>query len=264
MRTLREGMIGDDVERWKSFLKGREISSKLIINETFDNATKEATKRFQINSGLMGIDIDGVVGPRTLAKALNVGFDPLDDDDVNENGPNWPEKPAGVVTSPEAREKMFGKFAYVASPTNSNPEAITITDDWVKNNLIIQQITQLKLVKGAPPGGIIQVHKAIAKQLVATFTQWEQAGVASKVLTWGGCWSPRFTRGSNTNLSNHAYATAFDINVEWNGLGVTPALKDQKGSVRELVQIAFNNGFFWGGWWPKRRDGMHFEAYKIL
>ena len=58
--------------------------------------------------------------------------------------------------------------------------------------------------------------------------------------------------------------TAFDINVAWNGLGVQPALLGQKGSVRELVEIAFEHGFIWGGWFTNRPDGMHFEAYKVL
>jgi hypothetical protein len=69
-------------------------------------------------------------------------------------------------------------------------------------------------------------------------------------------------RGSKTVLSNHAFGTAFDINVNWNRLGTIPALVGQKGSVRELVQIANNNGFYWGGHFT-RKDGMHFEIAKI-
>jgi hypothetical protein len=37
----------------------------------------------------------------------------------------------------------------------------------------------------------------------------------------------------------------------------------QKGSVRELVQIANNNGFYWGGHFS-RKDGMHFEIAKVV
>jgi len=43
-----------------------------------------------------------------------------------------------------------------------------------------------------------------------------------------------------------------------------PALVGQKGSVRELVPIANENGFFWGGHFNDRLDGMHFEIAKIL
>jgi hypothetical protein len=37
----------------------------------------------------------------------------------------------------------------------------------------------------------------------------------------------------------------------------------QHGSVRELVSIANEHGFFWGGHFDKRRDGMHFEVAVI-
>ena len=70
-------------------------------------------------------------------------------------------------------------------------------------------------------------------------------------------------RGSRQTLSNHAFGSAFDINAAWNGLGVIPPLVGQKGSVRELVALANENGFYWGGHFP-RRDGMHFEIAKIL
>jgi hypothetical protein len=65
-------------------------------------------------------------------------------------------------------------------------------------------------------------------------------------------------------LSNHAWGTAFDINVQWNGLGITPAFRNEAGSVRDLVEIAYQNGFYWGGWFKSRQDGMHFEVYKIV
>ena len=73
---------------------------------------------------------------------------------------------------------------------------------------------------------------------------------------------PRFVRGSRTILSNHSFGTAFDINVPWNLLGSVPALVGQKGSVRELVPIANQNGFYWGGHFP-RKDGMHFSIAKL-
>jgi hypothetical protein len=75
----------------------------------------------------------------------------------------------------------------------------------------------------------------------------------------------RFVRGRAAQgiLSNHAFGSAFDINYDWNKLGAVPALAGQKGSVRELVSIAQENGFYWGGHF-ERLDGMHFEVAKIL
>jgi hypothetical protein len=70
-------------------------------------------------------------------------------------------------------------------------------------------------------------------------------------------------RGSNTTLSNHAWGTGFDINAKWNPLGAVPALRGDTGSVRELVPIAHDHGFFWGGHFS-RSDGMHFEVARVL
>jgi hypothetical protein len=43
-----------------------------------------------------------------------------------------------------------------------------------------------------------------------------------------------------------------------------PALKGELGSVRELVPLANRHGFYWGGHFRGRPDGMHFEAARII
>jgi hypothetical protein len=63
-------------------------------------------------------------------------------------------------------------------------------------------------------------------------------------------------------LSTHAFGCAFDINVPWNGYYKVPALVGDQGSVRELVPIANQHGFYWGGHFQYGHglsDGMHFE-----
>jgi intein/homing endonuclease len=62
---------------------------------------------------------------------------------------------------------------------------------------------------------------------------------------------------------SNSWGTAFDINVPQNGLNKIPALVGEKGSVREIVPIANDFGFYWGGHFT-RKDGMHFEIAKIL
>jgi hypothetical protein len=54
----------------------------------------------------------------------------------------------------------------------------------------------------------------------------------------------------------------FDVNFEWNRMGTVPALRGDKGSVRERVPIANEHGFYWGGHFS-RRDGMHFEPAQL-
>ena len=265
MRTLYLGLSGDDVSAWQNFLLGINPAAHITADGVFDQTTKDETETFQSKNGLIGVDKDGVVGRKTLAIALSIGFDPLSDDRKEEEGPNWPPSP-GHNLSLQERIKLFGQFSYVASGNPSNPEAITITDNWAKNNItsvVIPQFSKFNVV-GRPAADKMFCHKLIAKQTVSLFSDWEAAGLMPLVLTYGGSWVPRFIRGSRTVLSNHAWATAFDINVQWNMLGVQPALKGKKGSVRELVSIANKNGWYWGGHFPNRPDGMHFEIFKII
>lgn len=260
MRIIKKDMTGDDVSRWQNFLRGIQPDSVVTVTGKFDDVTLLETKRFQRANGLRD---DGDVGPLTMSAALRLGFHVLEDDGTEETGPNWPARPAFGSISPAQREKLFGKFAYVSTPMQWNPETIKITDSWPAYNIETVFVPQLVGVPGAPKDGKIQFNKQCSTQLVAMFAEWEKAGLKDRILTWGGSWVPRFIRGSRTVLSNHSWGTAFDINVQWNGLGVTPALKGQKGCVRELVQIANENGFYWGGHWKDRPDGMHFECAQL-
>ena len=251
---LKRGSTGDEVTRWQTFLRGLDIYSDVVVSGFFDEITEKETKAFQASKGLQA---DGIVGPATLAIAAKVNYDTQDD-------PNWPQNPGIKNLSFIERQKLFGYFSYVPAPTPGNPEAIRITDGWDKNNITTIVVPQLRNVPGSLKSGSIQVKGKIANQTAALFYAWESAGLMGNVLSWGGSWVPRFIRGSRTSLSNHAWGTAFDINAQWNGLGVKPAATGSKGSVRELVDIAVQHGFYWGGWFPGRPDGMHFEVYKII
>ena len=263
MRYLEKGLYGDDVKAWSTFLCGLYPQSHIVVSCNFDDSIDLWTKQFQKDHGN---SIDGVVGPKTLADALKLGFDPLDSSThVDDSGPNWPPQPNDVhFLSYADREKVFGKFVFVPNPTQYNPEGIKITDGWAANNIVTVTIPQLMSVPGVPAGGRVQINKLIQNQFIAMFGAWEQAGLSKLVLSWAGSFVPRYVRGSRTYLSNHAWGSAFDINVPWNGLGTNGALKGQKGSVRELVQIAIDHGFAWGGWWKERSDPQHFEAFKLI
>lgn len=92
---------------------------------------------------------------------------------------------------------------------------------------------------------------------------WGRKGLLKHILTWDGSFAARFIRCSTSSLSNHAFATAFDINADENPLGAEPALPGEKGCVFELVPVAHKFGFYWGGHFS-RRDGMHFEIAKVM
>lgn len=264
METLRLGSTGPVVARWQMFLRGEDLYTK-ETHGRFDQDTFLATKAYQTSRGLK--PVDGIAGNGTLGKAMTEGFAALDDtgiyDDFDERGPNWPPRPVDLKPASFAlRQQMFGTFSYVKAPTAGNPEGIDILGTWERDNLVTIEVPQLKGVTGAGKG-LVTFHKVGAPKLLALFAAWEAEGLLPLVLAWGGSFAPRFIRGSTSVLSNHAWATAFDINVAQNGLGRRPALVGEKGSVRKLVPLAAEHGFSWGGWFPTRPDGMHFELVKV-
>lgn len=260
MEALRLGSKGPLVERWKTYLRGVGIFTG-EINDEFDEATVEATEQFQ---ALHRLGVDGVAGNQTLGRAMVDGFEIVESDSPDKTGPNWPTLPDTLKPMDQAsRQALFGSFAFKPAPTQGNPEGILILDDWQKDNISTIEVPQLRNVKYAPGNQKIAWNMKAMGQLLGLFAAWEKAGLMPLVLTWGGSWNPRFIRGSKTSLSNHAWGTAFDINVPWNGLGVRPALVGQMGSVRELVPLANEHGFYWGGHFKGRPDGMHFEVAEL-
>lgn len=260
MKTLRKGDTGTDVLAWETFLVGRGYG--IVADGKFGDETQEATRAFQKANGLTA---DGTVGPKTYGIALGLGFPGVVDPSIDKESPNWPPRPKDAnPLSKGDRERIFGRFEYVGEPTPSNPEAIRITDGWADRSIVTVTVPQLIGISGAPKDGRVSFNGQVERQLRGLFGAWEKAGLLPLVTSWGGSWAPRFIRGSRTSLSNHAWGTAFDINVPENGLGAVPALVGKKGSVRELVSLAYEHGFFWGGWFTGRPDGMHFEVARLL
>lgn len=256
MKLLKLNSTGPDVRKWQTFLTGQQLYAD-IINGNFDEATKLASQAFQ---AMHELEPDGKVGDKTVGAAMMLGFSVLTDDSDEKDSPNWPPKPNfSPLTGNAERAEIFGRFAFKSKPLPENPENIEVTDNWAKENIVIAKVPQLIAIKGSDK---VAFHKKGKAQLEKMWKDWDNAGLLHLVLTWSGSYNPRFIRGSRTVLSNHAFGTAFDINVPWNMLGTTPALVGRKGSVRELVKIANDNGFYWGGHFT-RMDGMHFEVAKV-
>ncbi len=256
MKLLKLGVTGADVRKWQLFLTGQGLYAG-VVNGTFDEATKDASANFQ---KLHGLEPDGKVGDKSVGAAMMLGFNMVTDTDEDKGSANWPPKPGfPPLTSNAERGEIFGKFEFRSNPLPNNPENIEVTDDWAKKNIVIASVPQLVAIKGSAK---VAFHIKGKAQLEKMWKDWESADLLHLVLTWAGSYNPRFIRGSRTVLSNHAFGTAFDINVDWNKLGAMPALVGRKGSVRELVEIANNNGFYWGGHFT-RLDGMHFEVAQV-
>ena len=260
MRVIRPGMEGDDIELWQLFLRGQGYHW-LEVHGKYDHDVVTATKAWQKDNGLPD---DGVIGPRSFGKAQELGFNPgFVDQEAGEIGPNWPPKPAFGPLDPVARKQLLGEFAFKPAPVERNPEAITITDDWATKHIEQIEIPQLAGLDGGPAGGKVRLHKVAVDPFRTFFERIDDAGLKPLVISFGGAWVARFIRGSRTRLSNHSYGSAIDINVPWNPLAATPALKGKKGSVRDLVPIANSCGLYWGGHFS-RQDGMHFELAKPM
>ncbi|MFZ2725158.1 MAG: M15 family metallopeptidase [Methylococcaceae bacterium] len=238
------------VKTWQFFLRG--LHYDIVADGDFGNKTEIASKDFQQHHGL---NADGIIGEQSLAKAKQLGFE-LDTTADSE----FPPLPVHLSQPDSSRRNAFlGTFSYECTPRPNNLECIRITDNWVEKNIIKINVPQLIGITGAPHTANVYFHKKVAESVIALFNEWDKQGLTDKILAWDGSYVPRLIRGSKTVLSNHAYGSAFDINYPWNKLGSTPALVGQRGSVRELVQIANNHGFFWGGHYKNRKDGMHFE-----
>lgn len=261
MKVLRLGSRGSAVRRWQLFLTGQGFYAGVIDGE-FGAGTDAATRAFQQRWKLT---VDGIVGNQCYGQAMLLGFDAVRDEDPAPSGPNYPPPPDfGPLVSNAERQALFGRYEFVPEPLPHDPDAVRVLGDWEQENIVWVNVPQLAGYKNAKRNGDIQFHRLAAPQLVRLWRAWEDAGLLGKVLTFEGSYVPRFVRGSRTVLSNHAFGSAFDINRKWNKLGAVPALAGQEGSVRELVGIANAHGFYWGGHFRQRLDGMHFEVARIV
>jgi hypothetical protein len=260
MEILRQGCEGPEVVRWQQFLAGFGLLER-GVDGIFGPFTDKGTRAYQRRKR---IHVDGVVGPQTYGTALCDGFDPgFTDPRGGTSGTGWPPRPlfAPLVSNAE-RETVYGRFRYERIALGK--DEIRVLDGWADRHLVTVVVPQLKGVKGASASGRVRMHKRVAEQTRALFERWEHRGLLPLVLSWAGMYAARYERGSPTRLSSHAWGAGFDINAEWNALGRVPALRGERGSVRELVADANEFGFFWGGHFVRRSDGMHFEVARPL
>lgn len=256
MNAIRKGDKGTAVKAWQFFLVGLGYS-KVIADGNFGSITQAATIDFQKSHGVAA---DGVVGNGTYSKAMQFGFQIIDDPkNDSESGPNWPPPPNFKPHTPTQVQSTFGKIEFKINPDGNG---ITITNNWQAENIIYVEIPQ---IKNLPPyySKKIPLHKKAAPQFLKLFSEWEKAKLIDRLITYDGTYNPRLIRGSATVLSNHSFGAAIDLNAQWNSLGAMPPLVGQKGTLRELVAIANKLGFYWGGHFG-RKDGMHFEVAKII
>lgn len=115
------------------------------------------------------------------------------------------------------------------------------------------KFTEMPLVDGRRG---FYCHKLLVRQFQKCFAEILAADLwDDEFYSWEGCYNLRNISGSS-NLSLHSWAIAIDFNYKGNELGdSTPAMD------KRIVAIFKKNGFFWGGDYRGRKDGMHFEWY---
>ncbi len=284
--TLRRGdptNIAAEVQRWQFFLLKKGYTDNRRVDGDFGSKTQDATVRFQKDHGLpMSAELDDP----TIDTARTLGYTVLDRayyTDPAKQGDAWPPKPAGLSTPSNAsRNKHLTCFVF-----NQSPEGHRTTDaldginikascdgtvaDWIREFVMDVALPSMPGTVGFPSR--MRCHRKVAPFALKLFDEWDRADLLHLVIGYSGDFVARYKRNRSPDpgghgdkesksvgaLSNHAFASAFDINVAENGLDNVPAFIGRKGCVRELVTIANEIGFYWGGHFNSTRDGMHFE-----
>lgn len=99
-------------------------------------------------------------------------------------------------------------------------------------------------------------NKAIIAPLTQAFKNLISRNFVNELKTWDGCFNVRKKRGLSSQ-SLHSWGIAIDVNQAWNQLGKEPTLS------AGFVKCFTDAGFFWGGNFKSRKDGMHFELESI-
>jgi hypothetical protein len=260
LEILRVGSKGALVEAVQLFLRGTDMYQGPVDGD-FGPKTKAAVLLWQDHAKLC---TDGAIGNNTWGSLMAAGLVLLEPDDAadDETGANWPPRPLFPSLNAAQRANVFGSLVTEPNPIAGNPENCRIVTRGFEYRIVQVELPKLIGRDGFPGNGKVLFHAKGARMLQTLVDSWDSAGLLNRVLGWAGSLAVRYVRGSRTTLSPHAWGTAFDINVPWNGLGREPALKHRKGSVRELVTIANEQGWYWGGHLT-RRDGMHFEVAEV-
>lgn len=273
-----------EVQRWQFFLRRMGIDQVGPTDGSFGMNTENATKFFQIQSGLSPT---GKVADPVLNKAREFGYSILPDDYYQQRASSGYPAAAASLSSPSnaSRNQDFTCFKFLQRPRSqrTDNEAIVMKGscdgsiaNWEGAKIINIAAPQLRFAQGF--NGRVRCHHLAAPLITKLLEAWEAADLLHLIRSYEGCFVPRYIRnrapqgegGHSTRdskdvpqLSNHSFGSAFDINFVDNQLGHVPALCGRRGSVRELVEAANALGIFWGGHFANTKDGMHFEISKL-
>jgi len=251
MKSISSHCRGLLVERWQYFLLGRGYIKE--VTGIFDEVTLQGTKLFQWDNS---ITEDGIVGNETFQKAMELGFLLIELGKHGTNDYHFPYTPRFRAATPYLVKNCFGNIPLI----EQHDGKLEVNDNWILKNMVILKSSDLNLAEKASQNLII--NKKIEHKILSLFSTWNKQGLLHLIRTINTTFEVRYLRGHHGILSSHAYGIAFDINEQWNRIGHIPKYKNEIGSVRELVPIANELGFYWGGH-MKRSEGAHFEFARL-
>ena len=128
---------------------------------------------------------------------------------------------------------------------------VTIEPDarWVRDNIRTETV---------PVMGRVTCHRLMLPQLRGALQEVVDAGLASTLTTYDGCYVPRFIeRNPSRSISLHTWGIAIDMDASTNYRGIRGTMDPR------VVEIFKRQGFVWGGDWAYT-DPMHFELGTLL
>jgi hypothetical protein len=221
-------VVPDDAVGWSEVLVNLEVGHRLGISH--DRYLLARSKR-------------ELTRPRWKRMLLPfVGDDPLR---VDVPGGTPYVRVASGVNPPIVVKDMFGEFA--ATP-QADPAFLTIQPSWVARNIVTTTVPLL---------GTVTCHRRLIPMVRGALQEVFDAGLASEIKVYSGCWASRtVSRSPTAPPSTHAYGAAIDINAPQSPYGTKPNMN------REVVRIFERWGFNWGGDFLIP-DGHHFEFWRI-
>lgn len=137
----------------------------------------------------------------------------------------------------------FGEFEY----RRTDSDRIIQDPAWVRRN-----------IRSTPVPGMNRtayLHELAIQAFEELWADWQAQDLTRHIKTWNGSWNPRLKRGKSA-LSRHSWGTAFDVNAALYPLGRSVPVGSP---MYDLAAVAERHGWFWGGRFRTRPDGMHFE-----
>ncbi len=188
----------------------------------------------------------GLISPQAVRDAIRE-FAP----DLSVTSLNIVEE-AGIDPGATQRVRFVGSFADAVGDFSYTPIGggrVAPAPAWVRAHIVTRVVPIL---------GEVTCNRYLMPQLEAALAEIQSQGLADEIHPgeYAGCYYPRFIAGS-TQLSNHSFGLALDLNVPGNQRGTAGEMN------RTVVTIFKKWGFAWGGDWSYT-DPMHFELDRIV